>query len=175
MEGQVLVRKENGREYISRERKLSILVGVGYVLLMFVIGTANGLISLDGKLRLGLLIGFVALAVILGLTGFFKKDSEDLKGIKNGNFLLEDGYFIELKAKYDKVKYSYNFVYFVSLLGVIGIIGRSFYIVVVYKACPQNDITVFALGSFAMFCFSYASGVIGAYKHLLKGGRRGEV
>lgn len=174
MEEKVLVKKEGAREYISKERKLAILIGVGYVVLMFAIGTANGLIALDGKLRLGLLVGVVLLFAIFGFTGFFKKDGEEMKAIKNGAFFLDEEYSNEIKATYDKVKYLYHFVYVISLLGVVGIIGRSLYIVFVYKACPQNDITVFSFGSLAMFCFSYASGVIGAYKHLLKVGKREE-
>lgn len=168
MKDEILVQREIGSSYIMGERKLAILIGMGYILLMFVIGSANGLIALNGMLRLGVLLGFTALGLLFMFTGFYKKDSEEVKAIKQGNFVLEEEYAKELKTKYDKVKPIYQFVYFASLLGVLGIIGRSFYIVVVYKACPQNDITVFSLGSLAMFCFSYASGVIGAYKHLLK-------
>lgn len=175
MEEKILVKAELGREYISKERKLAILIGAGYVLLIFVLGMTNGLIALDVRYRLSLLLAFVALGIFFGLKGFYKKDSKEIKAIKHENFLLDEEYGKELKQKYDKVKPIYRFIYFASILGVLAIIGRSLYIVMIYRACPRNDITVFSFGGLAMFCFSYASGVIGAYKHLLKGGRRGEV
>lgn len=174
MEENVRVTNQNGQEFIMRERKLAILIGIGYVFVLLTLSVANGLVVLSGAKRVTLFATFIVIGALFGCFGFFKKESQEIRQIKNGKFFMDEDYFSLLKQKYDKVKYIYNFFYLLSLAGVLAIIGRSFYIVVVYKACPQNDITIFSYGSIAIFCFSYVSGVLGAYKHLLRTEKREE-
>lgn len=166
MQENVVVDKVKGGDFIGRERRLSLMAGVGYGIAIFGFVVGNGMTAI-GEFKL--IVG-VCLA-LLGFTLVFvvgRNESREIKEIRNGNFVLEGEYEKELKEKYGKVKYIYMAVYFLALAGIATIVGRSFYIAFVYKACPNNDMTTFGFGALAMFCYVYASGLMGAYKALLQ-------
>lgn len=167
MDEKILINSELGKAYIAKERKISILAGSGYMILLLALAVWNGVTAMTPSFR-------VIAAVCIGILGFALtfggalKEKEEWKKVRSGNFMLETSYLEELTAKYKKIKNIYLGIYIISFIGILGIVGRSVYIVAVYKACPSYDVTVYVAGSIAMFCFSYASGITEAYKTLLK-------
>lgn len=161
-----IVEKEIAQGYIAAERRTSISAGSGYVSMICGFGVFH--LRFFGRQSL-IIAGILVILGIVLLLFEFHKEKEEYKKIRKESFALGNGVLEDLERKYKQVRMIYLIVYILSILAILFIIGRSLFITFYYKACPQNDALTYILGSAALFCYVYASGVMGAYRTLLKG------
>lgn len=160
-----IVEKELAQGYLAEERKASILAGFGYVSMICGFGVYN-LRFFKGN---SLIVAGILVVLGLGLLFFeFQKEKEEYKKIREGNFTLTEESLEGLQKRYQGTRVVYIAFYLVSIAVILFIIGRSLFIAFYYKACPQNDALTYVLGSVALFCYVYTSGLMGAYRTLLK-------
>lgn len=160
--------EDRAEDYIKNQRISSLLNALGYSILVLA-AIPYRMMGRGGKLPLIFLVLAVLTGLVLVLLGYLVERREDA-GIKESTFSFEAGYYRNLEDRFKTMRIFSYIIMGMAFLIIGYIIVNTLIILIRYKACPNYDNSIIAFGAAAIFAYAYSSGVMEAYKILVKNG-----